>query len=54
MKKKSKDKKADELRYEYDLATLLKEGVQGKYAKCYEEGTNLALLSSDVAKGFPN
>jgi len=27
MKMKSKDEKADELRPEYDLATLLKEGV---------------------------
>ena len=53
MKTKSKDEKADELRSEYDLATLLKEGVRGKYAKRYEQGTNIALLSPDVAKGFP-
>jgi hypothetical protein len=55
MKKiKSKDEKADELRPEYDLAVLLKEGVRGKYAKRYEKGTNLVLLSPDVAKDFPN
>jgi len=53
MKMKSKDEKADELRPEYDLATLLKEGVRGKYAKRYEQGTNLVLLSPDVARDFP-
>lgn len=51
---KSKDEKADELRPEYDLATLLKEGLRGKYAKRYEQGTNLVLLSPDVARVFPN
>ena len=54
MKMKSKDEKADELHPEYDLATLLKKGVRGKYAKRYEQGTNLVLLSPDVARDFPN
>jgi hypothetical protein len=54
MKTKSKDEKADELRLEYDLATLLKEGVRGKYAERYEQGTNLVLLSPDVARDFTN
>lgn len=54
MKTKLKDEKADELRSEYDLAVLLKNGVRGKYAKRYEHGTNLVLLSPDVAKDFPN
>jgi hypothetical protein len=54
MKMKSKDEKVDELRSEYDLATLLKEGVWGKYAKRYEQGTNLVLLSPDGARDFPN
>ncbi len=54
MKTKFKDEKADELRSEYDLAALLKKGVRGKYAKRYEHGTNLVLLSPDVAKDFPN
>jgi hypothetical protein len=53
MKKKSKDEMLDELRPEYDLATLLKKGVRGKYAKRYEQGTNLVLLAPDVAKAFP-
>ena len=54
MKTKSKDEKADGLRLKYDLATLLKEGVRGKYAKHYEQGTNLVLLSPDAARDFPN
>jgi hypothetical protein len=53
MKKKSKDETSDELRPEYDLANLLKEGVRGKYSKRYEQGTNLVLLSPDIAKSFP-
>ncbi|MBU1262091.1 hypothetical protein KKG61_01835 [bacterium] len=44
----------DELRPEYDLSQLLKGGVRGKYADRYREGTNLVLLSPDVAKVFPN
>ena len=54
MKKKSKDDKSDDLRPEYDLRELLKEGVQGKYADRFQEGTNLVLLDTDVAEAFPN
>jgi hypothetical protein len=54
MKMKSKDEKVDELRPEYDLADLIKEGVRGKYARRYEQGTNIVLLSPDVARDFPN
>ena len=53
MKKKTTEMK-DELRSEYDLKSLLKSGVRGKYAKKYREGTNLVLLEPDVAKAFPN
>ena len=53
MRKKSKDETADELRPEYDLTALLKDGVRGKYAGRYEQGTNLVLLAPDVAKAFP-
>jgi hypothetical protein len=53
MRTKSKDEKVDELRHEYDLAALLKDGVRGKYARRYEQGTNLVLLSPDVARDFP-
>ena len=44
----------DELRPEYDLAKLLKDGVRGKYADRYREGTNLVLLAPDVAAVFPD
>jgi hypothetical protein len=53
MPKKSKDETADELRPEYDLAALLKDGVQGKYVKRYRESANLVRLAPDVAKVFP-
>lgn len=51
---KKRDKIDDELRPEYDLSQLLKGGVKGKYAKRCKEGTNLVLLSPDVAKDFPD
>jgi len=44
----------DELRPEYDLAELLKGGVQGKYVEQYREGANLVLLTPDVAAAFPD
>ena len=44
----------DELRSEYDLKSLLKDGVRGKYTARYNAGTNLVLLEPDVAKAFPN
>ncbi|MEX2316500.1 MAG: hypothetical protein WD669_05060 [Pirellulales bacterium] len=51
MKKKSaKDKSNDEMLVEYDFS----KGVRGKYAKRYAEGTNVILLSPDVAEYFPN
>ena len=53
MRAKSKGEKVDELRPEYNLARLLRNGVQGKYADRYREGTNLVLLAPDVAKAFP-
>jgi len=52
MKTKSIDEMADELRPEYDLGQLLKDGVRGKYADRYREGTNLVLLEPDVADVF--
>jgi len=53
MKKKPAEEN-DELRPEYDLKSLLKGGVRGKYAKQYRAGTNLVLLDPDVAKAFPD
>ena len=53
MKKANKKKKADDLQPEYDLSKL-KGGVRGKYVKRFKQGTNLVLLSPDVAKYFPD
>jgi hypothetical protein len=44
--------KNDELRSEYRSEDLGK-GVRGKYLESYRSGTNLVLLSPDVAKAFP-
>jgi len=35
---------------EYDFT----DGVRGKYAEAYTEGSNLVLLAPDVASAFPN
>ena len=52
--KKNISEDADELRPEYDLRPLLKDGVTGKYAECYQAGTNLVLLAPDVVEAFPD
>jgi hypothetical protein len=44
----------DELRPEYDLKSLLKDGVHGKYTQTFRAWTNLILLKPDVAKAFPD
>ena len=52
MKKTSKKRiKRNGLRPEYELSTL-KGGVRGKYFARYRAGTNLVLLSPDVAEYF--
>jgi hypothetical protein len=48
-----KRQERDELRPEYDLSKL-KGAVRGKYAVRYKAGTNLVLLSPDVAEYFPD
>ena len=54
MKKTSeRDSRRDELRRENDLSQL-QGGVRGKYATRYRAGTNLVLLSPDVAEYFPD
>jgi hypothetical protein len=54
MKKKTeKQTDGNDLRREYDLSKL-KGGVRGKYISRYRAGTNLVLLSPDVAKHFPD
>jgi hypothetical protein len=49
---KKADKDTDELRPLYTRKDL-GEGVRGKYFEAYRKGTNLVLLSPDVAKVFP-
>lgn len=47
-----KKAKRDELRSEYRRGELGK-GVRGKYLEAYKAGTNLALLTPEVAAAFP-
>ena len=53
MKKVNNREMEDDLRPEYDLSKL-KGGVRGKHAKRFQQGTNLVLLSPDVARYFPD
>ena len=50
--KKAKSLEIDDLRPEYRREDLGK-GVRGKYFAAYQKGSNLVLLSPDVAKAFP-
>jgi hypothetical protein len=47
-----KAKVSDELRTEYKREDL-GQGIRGKYFESYRKGSNLVLLSPDVAKVFP-
>jgi len=51
MKKENDKGMEDDLRPAYDLSSL-KGAVRGKYAKRFQAGTNLVLLSPDVAPFF--
>ena len=54
MKKTTNKRKASgDLRPEYDLSKL-QGAVRGKYLEHYRSGTNLVLLSPDVARYFPD
>ena len=50
MKKSNKDPDEAEILAEYDFS----EGVRGKYAARYAEGSNVVVLDPDVSKVFPN
>jgi hypothetical protein len=50
--KKAKTFENDDLRPEYRREDLGK-GTRGKYLAAYQKGSNLVLLSPDVAKAFP-
>jgi len=48
--KNPKSKRRVEMLPEYDFS----KGVRGKYAKRYATGSNVVVLSPDVAKKFPD
>ncbi len=50
MKKVPRTRRDPDMLKEYDFS----KGVRGKYAKRYAEGTNVVVLSPDVAEVFPN
>lgn len=52
--KNSPEDPDDDLRPEYDLTSLKRAGVRGKYVERYRSGTNLVLLDPDVARAFPD
>ena len=45
-----KKKPTPDILPEYDF----KDGIRGKYAKKFAEGTNIILLAPDVLKDFPD
>jgi hypothetical protein len=51
MKKSSNHRNSDDIRPEYDFASM--KGVRGKYYEQYRKGTNVVLLEPDVAEAFP-
>ncbi|MGB2603316.1 MAG: hypothetical protein WBC78_06960 [Candidatus Sulfotelmatobacter sp.] len=52
MKKSSNHRTDDEIRPEYDFASM-KGGIRGKYYEQYRKGANVVLLQPDVAEAFP-
>jgi len=50
MKKNMASRKDPDMLDEYDFS----DGVRGKYARRYREGTNIVRLDEDVAEKFPN
>jgi hypothetical protein len=50
MKKAVKTRHDPDMLDEYDFS----KGVRGKYAKRYPQGTNVVILSPDVAQVFPD
>jgi hypothetical protein len=50
MKKAAKPKRDPDMLSEYDFS----EGVRGRYAKRYAAGTNIVVLSPDIAEFFPD
>ena len=50
MKKVVRTRRDPDMLGEYDFS----KGVRGKYAKRYAQGTNVVILSPDVAEVFPD
>ncbi len=50
MKKAIKTRRDPDMLDEYDFS----KGMRGKYAKRYAQGTNVVILSPDVAQVFPD
>ena len=50
MKKETKTQSDPDMLDEYDFS----KGVRGKYAKRFAEGSNIVVLSPDVAEFFPD
>jgi hypothetical protein len=50
MKKAAKTRRDRDILDEYDFS----KGIRGKYAERYAQGTNIAVLSPDVAEVFPD
>lgn len=50
MNKDDELNETEEMLSEYDFS----KGVRGKYARQYAQGSNIVVLSSDVADVFPN
>ena len=48
--RKASSKPDPDMQAEYDF----REGVRGKYARRYKEGSNVVILSPDVAEAFPD
>lgn len=53
MPTKKRRERRDDLRPEYNLATL-RNGVRGKYYQRAMAGTNLVLIEPDIASVFPD
>jgi hypothetical protein len=50
MKKTQSKQRDSSMRAEYDFSN----GVRGKYAKRFKEGTNIVVLAPEVAEIFPD
>lgn len=50
MKKTPSKQRGPSMRAEYDFSN----GVRGKYAKRFKEGTNIVVLAPEVAEIFPD